>query len=170
MSARTDGVETLVELLGYIRNLMHQFFDLLQLHRGRVALHDVSDSLGVFLKAVDQLFIGSGHAAVLELGYLHLQAPRLIGQLTNNHIPDSEALVAGFTGGELALVSPGTLVTAWAGRLLHTCALAGGAMALLAGDSTWLAIASWERDRDIRKARKPLRRGLVYTLFLHFQF
>lgn len=162
--------DTVVELLGYVRNLMHQLFYLLQLHRGRVALHDVSDRLGVFLKAADQLFIGSGHAAALELGYLRLQAPRLIGQLTNNHIPDSEALVAGFTGRELALVAPGTLVTAWAGRRLHTRALAGGAMALLAGDATRVAIASWEHERDVMKTRELLRRGVVYTSFTHFEF
>lgn len=101
-----------VNLSVYVRNLMHQLFYRLQLYCSRVALHDVSDGLGVFLKALDQLFIGRGHAAVLELSYLHLQAPRVIGQLTNDEVPGSEALVAGFTGRELALVSPGTLVTA----------------------------------------------------------
>lgn len=124
-----------MNLFGSIRNLMHQVLYLLQLHRCRVALHDVPDSLDIFLKANDQLLIGSGHAAGLELGYLHLQAPRLIGQLANNHIPDSKALVARFTVGELALVAPGALVASWARCALHTCALAGRTMALLAGDS-----------------------------------
>lgn len=131
-----------MDLFVYIRNLMHQLFYRLQLYCCRVAFHDVSDSLGVFLKALDQILIGRGHAALLELSYLPLQAQRVIGQLTNNGVPDSEALVAGFTGRELTLVASGTLVTAWARHPLRTRALTGGTMALLAGDSARVAVTS----------------------------
>lgn len=142
-----------MDLFVYVRNLMLHLFCHLQLRCCRVALHDVSDGLGVFLKALDQVFIGRGHAGVLELSYLHLQAPRVIGQLTDNEVPDSEALVAGLAGGVLALVSPGTLVTAWPRRPLPTRALTGCTVALLAGDSTRVAIASWERKRDLMRTR-----------------
>lgn len=132
---------------------MHQLLHRLQLHCSRVALHDVPDGLGVSLQAPDQIFVGRRHAAALELRDLHLQAPRLIGQLGNDDVPDSEALVAGFAGRELPPVSPGALVTAEARRPLRARALTGGTVALLAGDSTRVAIASWERQREMMRSR-----------------
>lgn len=139
---------TFADVFVYVRNLLHQLFYRLQLRCGRVALHDVSDGLGVLLKALDQVFVGRGHAGDLELGDLRLQAPRLIGQLSDDEVPDREALVAGLAGGELALESPGTLVTAGPRRPLPARALAGGAVALLAGESPRVAVASWGGKRD----------------------
>lgn len=142
-----------MHVLVYARILVHQLLHRLQLHCSRVALHDVPDGLGVSLQAPDQIFVGRRHAAALELRDLHLQAPRLIGQLGNDDVPDSEALVAGFAGRELPPVSPGALVTAEARRPLRARALTGGTVALLAGDSTRVAIASWERQREMMRSR-----------------
>lgn len=81
-----------------------------------------------------------------------LQTSSLIGQLADHGVPDGEALVAGFTGGELALVAPGALVTSWAGHALHTGALTGLAKALLAGDSPRVAVTSWKHtERKVRE-------------------
>lgn len=75
-----------------------------------------------------------------------LQTSSLIGQLADHGVPHSKALVAGFTGGEFALVASGALVTPWAGHALHTGALTCRTMALLAGDSPRVTITSMTLD------------------------
>lgn len=128
----------------HIRDLVHQLLNLLQLHGCGVALHDVSDCLGVPLQAADQFFVRRRHPAALKLRHLVLQTSRLIGQLADHTIPHGKALVAGLTVGELALVASGALVAAWARHALPAGAVAGRSMALLAGDSPRVAVTSWE--------------------------
>lgn len=98
----------------YIRNLVLQLLDLLQLHGCRVALYDLPHRLGVGLQAADQLLVRRRHPGALQLRHLGLQAPRLIGQLAHHHVPHGEALVAALAVGELALVAAGAGVAALA--------------------------------------------------------
>lgn len=142
----------------YVRNLMHQVLNLLQLHCSRVVLYYFSDSFGVSLQAADQVFIWRCHPAGLQLCYLGLQTLGLIGQLAHHGVPDSKALVAGFTGGELTHVASGTLVTASAGHALRTSTLTCRTMALIAGDSPRVAVTSWRHTG--RKVRGKLIPGI----------
>lgn len=151
----------------YVRDLLHQLFDGLQLDCSRVAPHDVPHGLDVPLQALDQRLVGRSHAAALELGHLQLQAPRVIGQLPHDGVPEGEAAVAGLTGGELALVAPGARVAARPVRPLRARALARCAVALLAGDSTRVAIAGWEHKPDVMRKTVCC---LFFTLLLYFSF
>lgn len=125
-----------------IRYLMHQLLYLLQLHRGGVALQDVSDSLGVSLETSNQLFVWRRHSDSLQLVHFGLQSASLVGQLLDHGVPSRKAFVAGFAVRELTVVTPSTLVAPGARHALHTGTLPCGTMTLLTGDPPVVAVTS----------------------------
>lgn len=157
----------------YVRNLMHQILNLLQLHRGCPVLYDRPHSLGVSLQAADQLFVRRRHPTGQQLRHLGLQALGLIGQLANHRVPDGEAPVTAFTGGELAQVAPGTFVTPSSRNALHTGTLTRGLVTLPTGDSLWVAVTSWKHREPWKKKERHEenlgRHFFLSDLYGHFK-
>lgn len=134
-----------------LQDLIHELLDRLQLDSRRVALQDVPHGFGVVLQAGDQLLVRRRQAGALQLRHLGLQPLRLVLQLLHHQVPVGEAAVAGFTVGELALVSAGALVAAGTGNTVQTGALTRGPVTLGAGDPTRIAVAGWKKRRGKRR-------------------
>lgn len=87
------------------------------------------------------MFVWSGDAAGLDGVHLVDQPVGLVGQLTYDHIPVGEALVAAFAVGEGARVATGADVTAGTRHALHAHAVTVGLVALLLGNALWVTVA-----------------------------
>lgn len=87
------------------------------------------------------MFIGSGDAASLDGVHLVDQPVGLVGQLTYDHIPVGEALVAAFAVGEGARVAPGAEITAGTRHTLQAHTVTVGLVALLLGNALWVTVA-----------------------------
>lgn len=129
----------------YLRELMHQLLDLFQFDGRRVVLYDVAHLLGVPLETGHQLPVRRRHSAAFHCGHLLLQALRLVGQLAHNNVPQGKAVVAALADREVALVAAGASVAARARYTLPAGAVASGAVALRAGDSTRVAVTRYKR-------------------------
>lgn len=71
-----------------------------------------------------------------------------VGQLTNDHIPESKALVAGCAVREDPRVPSGALVTAWTLNTLHTDTLACGLVTLWCLNTPGITITGWKGNRN----------------------
>lgn len=75
-----------------------------------------------------------------------------VSQLTDDHVPEGEALVAWHAVGEEARVAPGALVAAWPFHPFIADALPSGTVALWGLDATRVAITSWKEKKACVKA------------------
>lgn len=91
---------------------------------------DVSDLIDFLLHRVHSLLVRANHATDLQgLGFLQeLLGP--VVQLSDDHVPNSKALVAGCAVRKDPRVPPGALVTAWTLDALDADTLAGGLVTL----------------------------------------
>ena len=132
--------ELLLWLINYLLCFFKEMPDVLQWLGSWALGQDVSDLIDFLLHRVHSLPVRPNHTTDLQsLGFLQeLLGP--VGQLSDDHVPKSKALVAGRAVGEDARVAPGALVTAWALHALHTHTLASGLVTLWCLDAPGVAV------------------------------
>ena len=132
--------ELLLWFISYLLCFLKEVPDVLQ-RLGSWALgQDISDLVDFLLHRVHSLPVRPNHATDLQgLSFLQeLLGP--VGQLSDDHIPKSKALVAGHAVGEDARVPPSALVTAWTLHTLDADTLAGGLVTLRCLDAPGVAV------------------------------
>lgn len=105
----------------------------------------------LFLQGVERLLVWASDSSDFE-GISPIQ--ELLGpisQLTDDHVPEGEALVARHTVREEARVAPGAFVTARPFHPFIADALPSGAVALRGLDATRIAITSWRKKKACMK-------------------
>lgn len=132
--------ELLLWFISYLLCFLKEIPDVLQWLGSWALGQDVSDLVDFLLHRVHSLPVRPNHTTDLQgLGFLQeLLGP--VGQLSDDHVPNSKALVAGCAVGEDARVAPGALVTAWTLHTLHTHTLASGLVTLRCLDAPGVAV------------------------------
>lgn len=125
---------------GDVRSLLQQGLDLSEGLSCRVLGQNVTDGACTPLYVVDGVLVGSSDAAGFNsVDFLH-QSVGLVGEVSYDYVPFSEALVAAFTVWELAKVAPSARVTTWARHPLHTHAVACDFVTLLLSNSSGVTV------------------------------
>lgn len=115
--------------------------DLGQWLRSRVLVQEDPDVGRALLHAVNGLLVWSTDSASFNGVDLVDEAVRLIGQLTNNVVPLSEALVAAVAVREGSRESTGADITARSGHTVNTDTVTADFVTLLLGDTVRVTVA-----------------------------
>lgn len=131
-------------LRDYLLCFLKEIPDVFQWLRGGALGQDISDLVDFFLHRVHGLSVRPNHPADLQgLRFLQeLLGP--IGQLGDDRIPESKAVVAGSAVWEDARVPSRALVTARTLDPLDTDALASGLVTLWCLNAPGVTIAGWK--------------------------
>lgn len=117
-------------LINYLLCFLKKIPDVFQWLCSWALGQDVSDLTDFLLHGVHSLPVRPNHTTELQgLGFLQeLLGP--VGQLSDDHVPESKALVAGCAVREDPRVPSSALVTAWTLDTLNADTMAGGLVTL----------------------------------------
>lgn len=117
-------------LINYLLCFLKEIANVFQRLCSWVLGQDVSDLIDFLLHWVHSLPVRPDHSTDLQgLGFLQ-ESLGPVGQLSDDHVPDSKALVAGCAVREDPRVPSSALVTAWTLDTLDADTLAGGLVTL----------------------------------------
>lgn len=123
-----------------IRSLLQQALDLSEGLSGGVLGQKFTDGIGASFHVVDGVLVGPCDATGFNgIHFLH-QSVCLVSEVSYDHIPFSEALVAPFTVWEFTKVTPSTSVTAGSRHTLHTHTMSCGFVTLLLSNSSGVTV------------------------------
>lgn len=123
-----------------LRSLLEQALDLSERLSSRVLGQKLADGIGTPLHVVNGVLVRPSEAIGFNgVNFLH-QPVCLVSELSYDHIPFSEALVAAFTVWEFTKVTPSTSVTAGARHTLHTHTMSRSFVTLLLSNSSGVTV------------------------------